>query len=161
MLWVFVAARRLSLASVSGDYSSLQCSGFSLQWLLLVEHGLYACGFQWLQHMSSRVLTQSLWYRGQVAPQKAESSQTRDGVHVPCIDKWTPIHRTTREVWCVCVCVYVYVYIYINFFVCVYICICMYIYIACICMYICVCYILQLTVKPFSSYPSFSCLYKV
>ena len=29
--WVFVAARRLSLAAASGSYSSLWCAGFSLQ----------------------------------------------------------------------------------------------------------------------------------
>ena len=35
--WVFVAARRLSLVAVSGGYSSLQCAGFSLWWLLLLR----------------------------------------------------------------------------------------------------------------------------
>ena len=29
-----------SLVVVSGDYSLLQCSGFSLWWLLVAEHGL-------------------------------------------------------------------------------------------------------------------------
>ena len=38
--WVFVAARRLSLVAVSGGYSSLRCAGFSLRWLLIVEHRL-------------------------------------------------------------------------------------------------------------------------
>ena len=33
----FVAARGLSLVVVSGGYSSLQCVGFSLQWLLLLQ----------------------------------------------------------------------------------------------------------------------------
>ena len=33
--WVFVAARGLSLVVASGGYSSLQCTGFSLRWLLL------------------------------------------------------------------------------------------------------------------------------
>ena len=38
---VFIAAHRLSLVVVSGGYSSLQCSGFSLLWLLLFAvHGL-------------------------------------------------------------------------------------------------------------------------
>ena len=40
LLWVFIAARRLSLVAASGGYSSLQCMGFSLWWLLIVEHGL-------------------------------------------------------------------------------------------------------------------------
>ena len=35
--WVFIAARGLSLVVVSGDYSSLQCAGSSLQWLLLLR----------------------------------------------------------------------------------------------------------------------------
>ena len=35
--WVFVAARGLFLVVVSRDYSSLQGSGFSLLWLLLLQ----------------------------------------------------------------------------------------------------------------------------
>ena len=35
--WVFVAAHGLSLAVVSGGYSSLWCTGFSLRWLLLLR----------------------------------------------------------------------------------------------------------------------------
>ena len=35
LCWVFVAVCRLSLVAVSGGYSSLQCAGFSLRWLLL------------------------------------------------------------------------------------------------------------------------------
>ena len=35
--WVFVAAHGLSLVAPSGVYSSLQCMGFSLQWLLLLR----------------------------------------------------------------------------------------------------------------------------
>ena len=34
--WVFVAVRGLSLVAVSGAYSLLRCTGFSLQWLLLL-----------------------------------------------------------------------------------------------------------------------------
>ena len=37
LLWVFVVARGLSLVAVSGGYSSLQCGGFSLRWLLLLR----------------------------------------------------------------------------------------------------------------------------
>ena len=37
LCWVFVAAHALSLVSASGGYSSLQCTGFSLQWLLLLR----------------------------------------------------------------------------------------------------------------------------
>ena len=48
--WVFIAARRLSLAAVSGGYSSLWCAGFSLPWLLLLwstgsrRAGFSSCG---------------------------------------------------------------------------------------------------------------------
>ena len=35
--WVFIAARGLSPVVASGGYSSLQCAGFSLQWLLLLR----------------------------------------------------------------------------------------------------------------------------
>ena len=39
--WVFVAARRLPLVAESGGYSSLRCTGFSLQRLLFAaEHRL-------------------------------------------------------------------------------------------------------------------------
>ena len=36
LCWVLVAARGLSLVAVSGGYSSLQCTAFSLRWLLLL-----------------------------------------------------------------------------------------------------------------------------
>ena len=35
--WIFVAAHKLSLVAVSGDYSLLQCVGFSSWWLLLLR----------------------------------------------------------------------------------------------------------------------------
>ena len=35
--WVFVAAHGLSLVVVNGGYSSLQCAGFLLRWLLLLQ----------------------------------------------------------------------------------------------------------------------------
>ena len=35
--WVFAAARGLSLVAANGGYSSLQCTGFSLRWLLLLR----------------------------------------------------------------------------------------------------------------------------
>ena len=37
LCWVFVAACRLSLVAASGGYSSLQCTGFSLRWPLLLR----------------------------------------------------------------------------------------------------------------------------
>ena len=53
--WVFVAAHGLSLDAVSGGYSSLQCAGFSLRWLLLLRNtgsrhaGFSGCGLQALE----------------------------------------------------------------------------------------------------------------
>ena len=50
LCWVFAAVRRLSLVAVSRVYSSLQCTGFSLQWLLLFQStgsrhtGFSSCG---------------------------------------------------------------------------------------------------------------------
>ena len=57
--WVFVAARGLSLAAVSGVYSSLWCAGFSLRWLLLLwstgsrHAGFSSCGSQALERRLS------------------------------------------------------------------------------------------------------------
>ena len=47
--WVLVAARGLSLVAASRGYSSLQCAGFSLQWLLLLRSGLSSCGSRALE----------------------------------------------------------------------------------------------------------------
>ena len=52
--WVFIAACRLSLVVASGGYSSLWCTGSSLQWLLLLQSmssrcmGFSSCG-TWAQ----------------------------------------------------------------------------------------------------------------
>ena len=43
--WVFIAVRGLSLVVASGVYSSLQCAGFSLRWLLLWSTGSRRVGF--------------------------------------------------------------------------------------------------------------------
>ena len=37
LLWVFTAARGLSLVVASGGYSFLQSAGFSSRWLLLLQ----------------------------------------------------------------------------------------------------------------------------
>ena len=53
--WVFVAAHRLSLVAESRGYSSLQCAGFSLRWLLLLRStgsrraGFSSCGSRALE----------------------------------------------------------------------------------------------------------------
>ena len=63
LCWVCVAAHRLSPVAVGGDYSSLQCLAFPLQWPLVAKqglqgmqasvvatHGLSSCGSQALEH---------------------------------------------------------------------------------------------------------------
>ena len=39
-----------------------------------------------------------MWHTGLVAPQRVESSQTRDRTHVRYIDRWILIHCATSEV---------------------------------------------------------------
>ena len=78
LCWVFVAARGLSLVVASGGYSSLWCTGFSSQWLLL------------LQSTGSRCV-------GLVAPRHVGSSLTRARTYVPCIGRQILNHCTTRE----------------------------------------------------------------
>lgn len=84
---------RLSLVAVSRGYSlqTSRCSGFP------------CCGAQalgiWASVVAARRLgAQRLWYTGLVAPQHVESSQTRDGTHVLCIDGWVLTHCAVREV---------------------------------------------------------------
>ena len=60
--WVFLAACGLSLAVVSGGYSSLWCEGFSLQGLLLLRStGFTARG---LRSNGSQALAQDQWLCG-------------------------------------------------------------------------------------------------
>ena len=59
LCWVFVAAFGLSLVAASGGYFSLQCSGFALQWLLLLRStgsrcvGFSSCGSRALERRLS------------------------------------------------------------------------------------------------------------
>ena len=91
--WVFVAARGLSLVTVSRGYSSLQCAGFSLRWLLLLwstssrRAGFSSCGTG----------VQQLWRVGLVAPRHVGSSWTRARTRVPCIGRRILNHCATRE----------------------------------------------------------------
>ena len=74
LCWVFVAACKLSLAAASGGYTSLQCAGFSLRWLLLLQSmGSRHAGFS-----SCGTRAQSLWVAGLAAPWHVGSSWTRD-----------------------------------------------------------------------------------
>ena len=72
LCWVFIAVCRISLPAASRGYSSLRCTGFSLQWLLLLQStgsrhaGFSSCSTQvqqlWL--MGSRAQAQQLWCMG-------------------------------------------------------------------------------------------------
>ena len=70
--WVFFAVHGLSLVVVSGGYSLLWCTGFSLQWLLLLRStgsrcaGFSSCGSQALERRLSSCSTgtqllRSMW----------------------------------------------------------------------------------------------------
>ena len=76
LLWVLVAAHRLSLVVVSRGYFLLQCMGFSLQWLLLLwSTGFRVCGLWYL------------WLMGLVVMWHVGSSQTSDQTHVLCLGR--------------------------------------------------------------------------
>ena len=68
--WVFVAAHGLSLVAVSGGYSLLRCTGFSLQWLLLLWStgsrltGFSSCGSRALERRLSSCGTRALEHVG-------------------------------------------------------------------------------------------------
>ena len=71
---------------------SLRCVGSSLRWVLLLwSTGFTACSLQYLQPSGSVAVG-----TGPVAPRRVESSQTRDGMRVPCIGRWILYHWTTR-----------------------------------------------------------------
>ena len=104
--WVFTAAHGPSLVAASGGYCSLQCVGFSLQWLLLLwSMGSRCTGSpsrgtraQQLWLAGSRAQAQQLWRMGLVAPRHVGSSRTRARTYVPCIGRWILNHCATREV---------------------------------------------------------------
>ena len=74
--------------------SSLLCTGFWLQWRLLLQStGSRVCRLQWLWHTA-----QELHHTGLVALRHVESSQIRDRTPVPCTGVWILNHWTTREV---------------------------------------------------------------
>ena len=89
----------------SGGYPSLQCTSFSLRWLLLLRSrgsrcvGFSSCGTRAQQSwpLGFRVQAQQLWRTGPVAPRHAGSSRTRAQTHVPCVGRWTLSHCSTRE----------------------------------------------------------------
>ena len=73
LCWVFIALCGLSLVAASQGHSSLQCAGFLLQWLLLLQStgsrhmDLCSCGVQVLAHGLSSCgawaeLLSSMWH---------------------------------------------------------------------------------------------------
>ena len=81
------------LVAASGGYSLLQCTGFSLRWLLLWQSTSSR-----LMGFSSWSTWAEKWLTGLAAPRHVESSQTRDRTHVPCTGRQILTHCTTREV---------------------------------------------------------------
>ena len=84
--WVFVAARRLSLAGGElGLLFVVVCGLLIAVASLVAEHGLQGT---WAQQ---------LWHTGLVAPRHVGSSQTRARTRVPCIGRRICNHCSTRE----------------------------------------------------------------
>ena len=74
-------------------YSWLQCTGFSLWWLLLLQStGSMAHGLQQLQLLGPRAWLQYLWHLGLVVPWHVGSSQIRDQTCVPYIGRLMLYH---------------------------------------------------------------------
>ena len=84
-----------SLVAMSRSYPSLQCMGFSLRWLPLLQsigsrvHRIQQCG--------SWALENQLWYTGLVGSWCVGSSWIRDQTHISCVGRWILYHCTTRK----------------------------------------------------------------
>ena len=99
---LFLAMGRLSLVAANGGHSSLQCSGFALSWLLL------------LQSPGSRSQTQWLWHL--VALRHVGSSWTTDQKHVSCFLRQILNHWTTREVLNCNILSNAFIFLFFSFF---------------------------------------------
>ena len=124
LCWVIVSAQGLSLVAVSrGYYSLLLCSGFSLQWLLLLwSTDASARGFRSCSAWAPRwrcTCAVALW--------NVESSWTKGRNRVLCIGRLLLNHWTTREVlfkitsfsrklYAILFAQVFYIYLNINFF---------------------------------------------
>ena len=93
--WVFIAVCGLSLVATVGGYSSLQCVGFLLQWLLLLR----STGSRCIGFSSCGTWAKELWLRGLVAPWHVGSSRHRARTHVPCIGRRILNHCATSKVF--------------------------------------------------------------
>ena len=94
LCWVFVAAHGLSLVVLSGGRCWLQCTGFSLQWLLL----LWSTGYRYMGFSGCNAQVQYLWHMDLIAPWYVASSWTRDHICVPCTGRQILTHCITGEV---------------------------------------------------------------
>ena len=90
LYWVFVAMCGLSLAAASGSYSSLWCSGFSLQGLLLVQNtGSMCTGFSGCRTRAPQLHIQAQLLHGMWNPPEDLN---------PCplhwqVDSYSPYHQ--------------------------------------------------------------------
>ena len=91
--WLFIALFGLSLIVASRVYS-LWCTGFPLQWLLL----LWSTGSRLVGFNGWSTRAQRLWCMDLVALRHVTSSWTRDWTRVPCIGRQILMYCTTREV---------------------------------------------------------------
>ena len=82
------------------DFLSLWWAAATLGCSARASHcgGFSCCGAWALGFRICSTQAQLLWPLGSVALRHVESFQTRDWTCVPCIDRWIPIHWTTREV---------------------------------------------------------------
>ena len=86
-----------SLVAKRGASLWSRCSGFSLQWLLLLcSMGSRACSLQQLQLPGSRAQAQQLWCTDLVAPGHVWSSLTKERTRATCIGRWILYHWATR-----------------------------------------------------------------
>ena len=87
------------LVRLSGGPLSLWGTGFSLQWLLLLQSaGSRLRGLQDLWLPSPRAQVQGLWPTGRAALWHAEPSRTRVWTHFPCTGRRILCHWTNRGV---------------------------------------------------------------
>ena len=94
--WAFSSYSWWGLLSICGV-------GCSLRWLPL----LWSMGF--------RAQAQRLRHTGFVIPWHVGSSQTRDQTHVPCVDRWIPMHCATRKVLCLFIIYFIFPFLLIFY----------------------------------------------
>ena len=94
LCWVFVDARVLSLAAVSGGLL------FNVVRRLLIAEASPVAEHrpEVLGHSTCSTHSQQLWCTGLVAPWHVGSSWPREWTHVSCIGRWILNHWTAREV---------------------------------------------------------------